>query len=236
MRSLIIGMGEVGSSLYRVVSRCRHRVEWKDIKPKKLTGSYDIMHVCLRYSDEFRSIVKAYANEFHPSIIDVCSTVPPGTTESLGPNAVHSTTRGLHPDLATSIETFVKHIGGSEARRVADYYDTAGLITQVHATSRTTELAHILSNSQYGINLMFADEMAKLCREYGVDYHEAVTMYNMTNNEGYERLGHKSKCRMLLTPPGGRIGGHCVVQGANLIPKRTPMLDMLAKYNERKPD
>lgn len=231
MDSLIIGAGEVGKSLGSVLGAV-YSVGYKDLEPRDLPERVAVMHVCLRYSDDFLAVVKDYAKKCNPWIIDVCSTVPPGTTEKLGPTACHSTTRGLHPNLGESIKTFVKHIGGPKADELAGYYEKAGVKTLTHSNAKTTELAHILSNTLYGINLMAADEFQAICRNYGVDYTEAVLAYNKTSNEGYVKLGHPSKLRMLLTPPNGFIGGHCVRQGAALLPgdTRTPLVNQLANH------
>ena len=232
MKGLIIGMGEVGKALYAVL-KDTHEIHTKDLDNAKIPARVDVMHVCLRYSGDFKRIVDRYASECHPDIIDICTTVPPGTTERIY-GACHSTTRGLHPNLETSLRTFVKHIGGEQAYELAKYYNEAGIKTKIHATAKTTEIAHILSNSVYGINVIFAQEMADLCRDYGVDYTEAVVAYNQTSNDGYLKLGHPSKMRMILTPPGKKIGGHCVTQNANLIPqeKRGTLLGMLAGYGK----
>ena len=229
MRSLIIGMGEVGSAIYEVL-REHHDVETLDLDHKEIRPGFDVMHVCIRHSDDFLRIVSGYEAKYRPTIIDVCSTVPPKTTETLGDRACHSTTRGLNPNLSESLRTFVKHIGGPRASYLADYYRHAGIKTRTHATAKTTELAHILSNSMYGVGLMFADEASRLCRENGVDYMEAVVEYNQTSNQGYLEMGHRSKMRMILTPPGGKIGGHCVVQNARLLQNPTPLIQMLVRY------
>ena len=105
-----------------------------------------------------------------------------------------------------------------------------------HGKARTTETAHIINNSAYGVSLMFADEAARLCRHYGVDYREAVMKYTETHNRGFLDLDHPGLVRSILWPPGGRVGGHCVVQGASLIPDglRGPLMSMLARYNDAK--
>lgn len=242
MKSIIIGMGEVGSAHYRLVKPYHKdtycvdadvsRIPRESRKPP--AGPYGVMHVCIRYSKDFEAIVQGYVDQFDPEIINICTTVPPGTTRKIEESACHSTTRGLHPNLDTGLKTITKHIGGAEAEALKEYFEVCGIKCHSHVTPETTELAHILNNAAYGINLMFADEMQKLCRRYGVDYFEAVMLYTQTNNEGYERLGHKSKRRTILTPPNGRIGGHCVNHSAELIPEkeRPPMMSMLAKYGK----
>jgi len=251
LRSLIIGMGEVGTALHEVI-KDRHETWTKDqgdyVGPRGKESDdptdIEIIHICLNFKPEdpdwWMGVVAKYALNIKPKIINVQTTVPPGTTALLQKlvniPCVHSTTRGLHPNLTESIRTFDKHVGGPESDAVAKYFHLCGLDIIIHATAKTTELAHILQNTAYGVQLMFADEMDKLCREYGVDYHEAVTIYTATGNQGYHDLGHSSKIRMNLTPPRGKIGGHCIVYGANLIPseRRGKMMEQLAKYNDER--
>lgn len=231
MKSLIVGMGEVGTAHYNILSKT-YDVFKKDIEDVELPNDFDIIHICIRYGPDFITNVDEYINKFSPDYINICSTVPPGTTEQFGGRAVHSTTRGLHPNLETGLLNIKKHIGGTYSKEIARYFERAGISCVAHTRARTTELAHILNNSAYGVNLMLADEMAKICRDYGVDYNEAVLEYTKTNNDGYERLDHKSKRRMVLMPPNGKIGGHCVVQSAQLI-KGHALFSLLKNYNER---
>lgn len=240
MNHAIIGLGEVGRALSSVLKK-EFYVWEKDIEGR---GSprhpIEILHVCLNYQEmgsmRFRAVVRSFQRWLKPRILDICSTVPPGTTEGFGGAAVHSTTRGLHPNLRSGLLTITKHVGGPKADVVAQEYLKVGVKCVTHANPRTTEIAHILNNAAYGVSLMFADEMAKLCREYGVDYFEAVMKYTATHNEGFIALDHPRFVRSILTPPNGKIGGHCVQPAAILIPKelRGKMLALLADYNEEK--
>lgn len=243
MNTLILGNGEIGSSLFDILSAVYPNSVWaEDIIPEKrfmdkCPDKIDILHVCLRYTETYKSTVEEYVKRYKPAIVDICTTSPVGTTESFGkPNFVHSTTRGLHPHLASGLKAIAKHIGGSlsHGRALAAYFNKAGTECILHNRSRTTELLHILNNVHYGINLMFADEAAKLCREYGVDYLDYLS-YTQTNNRGYAELGHESKVRPILTPPNGKIGGHCVTMSANLIPpeKRPTLITALSDYGQK---
>ena len=229
-------MGEVGTALYKVLGRV-HEIYGIDVqgpfKETVIPGAIEVMHVCIRYSEDFIATVNGYVDAHCPRIIDVCTTVPPGTTRKLGPIAVHSTTRGLHPNLSESLLTFIKHIGGPLSGELVPYFGKAGIRSVAYHRPETTELAHILYNAAYGVQLMFADEAYKLCRKYGVDYFETVIGYTTTGNKGFKKMDHDGKARMLVWPPGGKIGGHCVVQGAQLIPKeqRGTFLEALANFN-----
>lgn len=250
---LIIGMGEVGYAHYKVLDESNlYKLKGIDTVPGRSADNladneeepktWDAMIVAIRHNDLWIPIVKDYAVKYRPSLIVNCSTVPVGTSEALEKACeslvcpvVHSTTRGLHPNLDRGLRSITKHIGGdkSAAIQAACMFGLAGIPTEVHGSSRTTELAHILNNVAYGINLMLADEMQALCRRHGVDYYEAVMKYTETNNEGYWRLDNPTKVRPILSPPNHQIGGHCVVASAKLLPVRTPMIDMLSKYNEK---
>lgn len=242
--SLIIGMGEVGLAHARILSKNgNNRVYGMDLKsgvvpdefrvPEAFKDGYDFMFIAIRGDiPDFIPTVKRCIRLYGPKYVNVLSTVPPGTCEKIGPRVVHSTTRGLHPNLENGLLTIPKHFGGPDAEVFAELFRYCGVQCRTHETARTTELAHILNNASYGVNLVWADEMQKICRKYQVDYYQAVMAYTETNNDGYLKYGHKTKQRMILTPPNGNIGGHCVSMSANLVPEheRTPMLDILAKY------
>jgi UDP-N-acetyl-D-mannosaminuronate dehydrogenase len=238
MKSIVIGScGEVGSSLIRVLKPVYPQTYGIDLYENEAPSglSIDIMHVCIRYSDNFLAVVRDYMSEIKPTLVNVCSTVPPGTCEQLGDNVVHSTTRGLHPRLDEGLKTISKFVAGPRAFEVSEYFKKAGVPCETWPMARMSELAHVLNNLSYAVNVVFADEMAKICRHYGLDYYEVVMRYTQANNDGFSNLGHKSKCRMILTPPNGKIGGHCLTQAAGLLPKeiRTPMVEIVSNFNER---
>lgn len=235
---LIIGMGEVGLAHYGLLCK-KHEVWGKDLAEEMVTTSelktpdkVDLMLICLRYSDEWEKLVKEYLEKYKPGIINICTTVPVGTTEKFGLYATHGTTRGLHPDLMTGLLSIKKHIGGGAAPEVRMIFESVGIPCEIHRKARTTELLHILNNCHYGANIIFAQEAYGLCRTHGVDYYDYMK-YTESNNDGYMALGHKTKVRTIATPPGKKIGGHCVTMSANLIPKemRGPILNRLADYN-----
>lgn len=230
-------MGEVGQALQDVL-KPHYEVHTKDIEEKSIPEGIEIVHVCIRHSADFHKIVSDYVSRFKPRLLDICTTVPPGTTAKFK-NSVHSTTRGLHPHLSTGLKNIPKHIGGPRSEEVANYFRKAGVPCVTHKKARTTEVAHLLNNISYGVNLMYADEMARVCRHFGVDYTESVMRYTQTNNEGFRKLDHDSKCRMVLTPPNGYIGGHCVTQSAKMLidalgDNASPVIaKILADYNKR---
>lgn len=233
--SLILGVGEIGSAYYSILSQAYPTYKL-DLRPELCSNdipeSVEILHVCLRYGQEFVPTVQNYINSHRPKIVNVMTTCPPGTTEKFGLLACHSTTRGLHPALCDFIKAMPKHIGGPQASELAKYFNGAGIECVTHARSRSTELLHIASNTQYAASVVFAAELEKLFRDYGVDWFD-FERYSHTHNVGYERMGYLSKFRPILHPPGFQIGGHCISQNSLLIPeeKRGPIMKMIAGFN-----
>jgi len=233
MRSLVIGLGEIGMSLFRVISKVYPLTTYgKDLESAQVDCPVDVMHVCLRYGPSFLDTVQEYIEIYQPKLVINHSTVPIGTTRQIE-GAVHSPNRGLHPNLETSIQTFTKHIGGERAAAAADYFRTLSIKTRCHPVPEITEAQHILSNTIYGVGSVLAQELADFCRNHNLDYHEVVMEYTQTHNEGYRAMGMESKIRPIVYPPFGPILGHCVVQNVKLIPdeERTPLMKRLAEFN-----
>src|SRR3990167_2717923 len=119
MRSLFLGVGEVGQAYYELLSP-HHPTFRLDVLPertdKKLPRRVEIIHVCLRWGPDFMESVRRTIDRFLPDYVNIMSTVPVGTTETIDSDACHSTTRGLHPALKDYIRVMPKHIGGSKAK------------------------------------------------------------------------------------------------------------------------
>ncbi len=229
---LVIGAGEVGKALAQVLSR-DYGTAIRDIEEIDIGDSgVDVLHICFPFSPSFVVEAGHYVNRYNPRLVIVHSTVPVGTTRKLGPNAVHSPVEGLHPNLEKSMLTFRKHFGGERADEAARIFEKLGVSTKVYTRPEITEAQKILSTSQYGLSLLVCKELERFCRDKGVDYKAAVLDYTETYNEGYSTLGFDRFRRPVLFPPQGNIGGHCIVQNANLIADaKYPLLKMLADYN-----
>lgn len=238
--SVVLGMGEVGSALAKVLARNKAlKVYTKDLADAEIPSGAEVLHICLNFvalgKTKWLELVRGYVKAYKPRLIDICSTVSPGTTSELGRDASHSTTRGLHPHLEAGLLNIAKHVGGPRAKELAAYYAAAGVRCMTHGSPNTTEVAHLAHLLDYGIQLMSADMRQAFCRQENVDYIEAVTKYTETHNSGFMALDMPSKVRMNLTPPNGRIGGHCTVQAANIAIDcgfEHPLVSILAGYNK----
>ncbi len=221
MRSLIIGfLGEVGSALQEIL---KDVYSWDNLsgidKDKNNFGDldrgFDIMHVCIPYSDKFIENVKQYQEQYKPKYTVIHSTVPVGTSRYL--NAVHSPVRGIHPKLEEGICTFPKFIGGEKASEVADYFRRAGLKVVLFDKSETTEAMKLFDTEYYRVCIEFAHRVKKYCDKEGLNFHEVYTLANQTYNEGYTKLDYPEFVRPVLQPIMKEIGGHCVLPNKELI-------------------
>lgn len=212
MKGLVLGKGEIGTSLFNILSP-RYPTEIID-KGEEAIGEFDILHVCFPYSSEFEDQVFKYTDKYKPKQIVIHSTVPVGTTSKL--NAVHSPVVGLHPHLEESLKTFTKFLGGKNASEVADYFRRAGIKVYLTDKSETTEYFKIMSTTFYGIMIEFHKKVLEDCREMNLPF-EFFTIWNRNYNEGYEKLGYPEYKKPLLVPIMTIQKGHCTLPNCELI-------------------
>lgn len=219
MKSIILGAGEIGNSLFNILSK-EYECDIYDIsyerqilKELKL-NDYKIMHICFPYSDSFIEDVINYKTIFNPNYIVVHSTVPVGTCKDLG--VIHSPCIGIHPHLEESMKTFTKLLGGKEADQVADYFKRAGVKVYLTNDSDSTELMKIMSTTYYGMCIEYTKQVKRECDKFKVPF-ELWSLWTNNYNEGYEKLGYPEYLRPNLVPNMNKIGGHCVRNNAVFI-------------------
>jgi len=242
----ILGFGEIGRALHEVyaLSSKSFNVKVKDLERDDGLVDLDVLNIALPFNDSFDFIrtVEEAAILSGSKIVIIHSTVPVGTTkklkQSLTSAAVcHSPCRGVHPNLFEGIMTFEKIIGATsqeDARLASIHLEELGIKTRICTNSETTELAKLLDTTYYGLCIAFHGEAAKACEKLGADFEDVMTSYNTTYNEGYTKLGKKNVVRPVLHAPTNGIGGHCVVQNAELLKKQieSDVLDLIISYKK----
>jgi len=231
----ILGYGEVGQAIAKFYKNPRI----KDLNKDDGLEGVEILHVCIPWSKNFVKLVKKEIKKIKPKLTIIHSTVAPETTKKIGGMIVHSPVRGVHPHLYEGIKTFVKYIGADnkKAGKMAQkHLESLGIKTKVFIPSLTTEIGKLLDTSYYGVVIAWHGEMKKLCDKCGIDFEKAVTDFNKTYNEGYKKLGKPNVIRPVLYPPKGSIGGHCIVENAEILKKyfNSRALDLILKYRSRK--
>lgn len=215
MKTLILGKGEIGSSLFSVLHE-HHETWMRDTAEpgKDFPREFEVMHVCFPYSKNFVKYVKSYQKKYRPKVTVIHSTVPVGTSRKCG--AVHSPVVGVHPYLTESIRVFTKFLGGPDASEVADYFRRANVKVSITDKQETTELMKILCTTKYGIDIEYVKDVKRQCDKFGVPF-EAWLLWTENYNGGYNRLNQGQYTRPNLTPIMKKIGGHCVLPNAKLL-------------------
>ena len=238
----ILGNGEVGKAIAKFYKKPRI----KDLKRDDGLSGVDVLHVCIPWSSSFEGVVGREIRKAQPKLTIIHSTVAPGTAKRIIQklpaglkSVVHSPIRGIHPHLYKSVKTFVKYIGAEDQKvgnKEKKNLERVGMKCRVVTPASTTELGKLLDTTYYGLVIAWHGEMAKMCRELGADFEEAVSEFNKTYNEGYTKLGKKNVVRPVLFPPTKGIGGHCVIQNSEILKGffKSKALDLVLQYKPRK--
>lgn len=229
-RSLVIGKGQIGQSLYKVLKKHKS-VFIRDVKGPQYSN-IDVLHIAFPYSETFVADVANYIEQYNPGLTIVYSTVPIGTCEQVGPYTVHSPIEGRHPHLATSIELGVRWIGcGDEdtAMMAVTFWSEFVKVIRTTSSSKDTEFLKLRSTAKFGINLVWTDYEKSVADAIGMGF-DALKQFDEDYNELYDNLGMHQFQRYILDAPEGRIGGHCVTPNAELLDKQYPndMLKMIS--------
>jgi hypothetical protein len=226
MKTLIIGKGEIGISLQKVLSRC-YDTYIKDLESLDI-NDIEVLHICFPYSKKFIKQVIEYEKQYKPKYIVIHSTVPVGTCFKL--KVFHSPVRGIHPHLEQSLLTFVKYLAPYN-KELTEYFEKAGITIKQVSDTKTTELLKLYCTTIYGINIVIQKEAMKECKKIGADFDIVYKDCNLTYNNGYEKLGFPKFKKYVLDYMEGGVGGHCVINNCKLL--KTPSTKYILKENKK---
>jgi len=209
MRSIVIGLGEVGRSLASVLAEGKREEVFSHdkvggtieageqrlalIATEKPVG---VIHICFPYSPEFVDEACRYIRLTDAPLVIIHSTVPVGTTRRIqerhhGANVVHSPIHGQHPHLARGIRTFLKYVGGTNEAAVEQalgYFMRHGIKAYPVSSPEASEVSKLLCTLQYGWQIVICKEIAAICERYGVPFDEAYAGWNREYNRAYQEL------------------------------------------------
>ena len=238
MTDIILGMGEVGETLFDLLVDRKFDcigIDLDDSKCKNYTENEIIenpqyLHVCLPGElEKFTDIVIEWINKIkNIQVVVIHSTVKPGTTktiqERLSIPILFSPVRGVHRRFLDDIKKYTKFISfdGTEINsKIKKDLENRFEKVDWMSTTKTAELAKILvDTTYYGWLINYAQITKMICEKENVDFDE---MWKFAD-EIHENLGNRPK----MFP--GIIGGHCVIPNLNLVEYEN--LDMIKKVNE----
>jgi len=238
MTDIILGMGEVGETLFRLLeernvdsigidvdsSKCKNYSKNDHIK------NPEYLHVCLPGElSEFMDITLNWINKIEGlKVVLVHSTVKPGTTKKIQEKSkipvLFSPIRGVHKRFLDDIKKYTKFISSDkeeiDPKIKLDLEKRFEKIDWM-STTKTAELAKILvDTTYYGWLINYAQITKMICEKEEIDFDE---MWKFAD-EIHENLGNRPK----MYP--GIIGGHCVIPNLNLIEYEN--VEIIKRINE----
>ena len=238
MTDIILGMGEVGETLFDLLVDRKFDcigIDLDDSKCKNYTENEIIenpqyLHVCLPGElEKFTDIVIEWINKIkNIQVAVIHSTVKPGTTKTIQEKSsipiLFSPVRGVHRRFLDDIKKYTKFISfdGTEINsKIKKDLENRFEKVDWMSTTKTAELAKILvDTTYYGWLINYAQITKMICEKENVDFDE---MWKFAD-EIHENLGNRPK----MFP--GIIGGHCVIPNLNLVEYEN--LDMIKIVNE----
>jgi len=238
MTDIVLGMGEVGETLFHLLeernfesigidvdaSKCKNYSENKQIQ------NPEYLHVCLPGElPEFVDITVDWIRKIHGvKVVLVHSTVKPGTTKMIQDKSkaqvLYSPVRGVHKRFLDDVKKYTKFISSDEKNldpKIKNDLEKRFEKIDWMSTTKTAELAKILvDTTYYGWLINYAQITKQICENEGSYFDE---MWKFAD-EIHENLENRPK----MYP--GIIGGHCVIPNLNLINYED--LDMVKKINE----
>ena len=238
MTDIVLGMGEVGETLFDLLVDRKFDcvgIDLDDSKCKNYTENETIenpqyLHVCLPGElTGFTDIVVDWVNKIkNTKVVIIHSTVKPGTTKSIQEKLsipiLFSPVRGVHRRFLDDIKKYTKFIsfdGAEIDSKIKTDLENRFEKVDWMSTTKTAELAKILvDTTYYGWLINYAQITKMICEKENVDFDE---MWKFAD-EIHENLGNRPK----MFP--GIIGGHCVIPNLNLVEYEN--LDMIKTVNE----
>ena len=238
MTDIILGMGEVGETLFDLLVDRKFDcigIDLDDSKCKNYTENEIIenpqyLHVCLPGElEKFTDIVIEWVNKIkNIQVAVIHSTVKPGTTKTIQEKSsipiLFSPVRGVHRRFLNDIKKYTKFISfdGTEINsKIKKDLENRFEKVDWMSTTKTAELAKILvDTTYYGWLINYAQITKMICEKENVDFDE---MWKFAD-EIHENLGNRPK----MFP--GIIGGHCVIPNLNLVEYEN--LDVIKTINE----
>jgi hypothetical protein len=238
MTDIVLGMGEVGETLFGLLeernfhsigidtdtSKCKNYSENQQIE------NPEYLHVCLPGElSGFVDITVDWIKKIEGlKVVLVHSTVKPGTTKMIQEKSevlvLYSPVRGVHKRFLDDIKKYTKFVSSDEKQiepKIKIDLEKRFEKIEWMSTTKTAELAKILvDTTYYGWLINYAQITKMICEKEGIDFDE---MWKFAD-EIHENLGNRPK----MFP--GIIGGHCVIPNLNLVDYDN--LDIVKKINE----
>lgn len=217
-----------------------------EFKTHPVESSFYIITVPTPYDSVSKKLDCKYVEDATKSVLDFAedgaiivleSTVTPGAIDKyIRPivedyiaktgkkiNLAHAPERVMPGNIIYEIENNARTVGADSeeiALRVKEVYKSF-CKSEINLTDiKTAEMTKVVENTFRDVNIAFANELAKICRQGGVDVNEVIRISNM----------HP---RVNILSPGPGVGGHCISVDPWFLVGEYPLLTELI-YKARK--
>lgn len=243
MRVLVVGLGEVGSALYDVISESgKFEVFGYDIDParakhrlEEISRPIDYLHVAIPFkeSEGFINIVWKYIKAFSPRAVFIHSTVALGTSrkvyERCGIPVAYTPIRGKHPNLRRHILFWPKWVAvipndNELMSEIRSHLESIGFKVRVSGSPESLELAKLWETVYRAVMIVAWQEVHRVARKFGADIAEVAEFVA----EVHEVL----RDRPVYYPD--YIGGHCLIPNTKILNGVHPskLWDFILESNE----
>lgn len=225
---LVVGLGEVGRSLFELLRESKKfevygwdtdEKKMQDVQQSDLPKKVDVLHICYlcRNQETFVKTTVDYMRRFRSELTIINSTVPPRTTEKIhtisGGHMVHSPVRGMHKSresMKRYLLFLTKCIGGVDVESVRlarKHFEDMGLKTKVLKRPVDTELAKLFETTYRAWMIACFQEMHRISRHFGADFDDVVDFLEDDHRVRFDRPIHFPAV----------IGGHCLIPNTELL-------------------
>jgi UDP-N-acetyl-D-mannosaminuronate dehydrogenase len=196
------------------------------------------LHVCVPGTiDNFEGTIADYVDKYAPVYVFIHSTLVPGTTRRLNEKLkdtliAHTPVHGKHHGnrMKSDMLMYPKYVGVPEnttdraVEEIEEHFAKMGFRTvKVIKNTDTVEWSKVLATTVFGLQIAFAQEVERICDEFGLDYDEVTDFFPIQQD-----------VRGAIYP--GFIGGHCVMPNVKIIKGiyESKVLDWMEWSNEEK--
>ena len=235
---LIIGMGEVGSTLYALFVSNKIKCAGFDSDSSKLknyppTESIECMHITLPFKESFSDIVLDKINQHKPKFVMIHSTVKVGTSKSIQAKTetpiIYAPTRGKHDRFLEDMIFYTKFFAYDfeENFKIRDLMARRFKTFKRGESTIALELAKVLTDTTYlGLLVAYRKFVDETITKQGVKDCDAF--WEMAS-EAHKVHGN----RPIMFNDGKKIGGHCVLPNLELLDSEyDQIISFIKKYGE----
>jgi len=236
---LIIGLGEVGKPLYKILSENFTNVYGYDSDRSKtihelkaIPKPIEIMHIAYPYTGgEFIDSTINYIRSFNPRLVIIHSSIPPRTTRLIQSKTnsiiAYSPVRGKHPNLKEHLRFWTKWISAVNQAGIElakRHLEKAGFKVKVAKDPESLELAKLWETIYRAAMIACWQEVHRISKDLGADIKVIAEFIQ----EVHEVLGD----RPLYYPDV--IGGHCLIPNTRILAEivDSDLLSFILKSNE----